>query len=88
MSQATEHKLVLFPIGEGADTKREAAAMDFFYGVKGILPLIGIIFAAVAITNDDTLTRVILGLLAVGIAVGSAWDPVARFIQRNLRSRK
>ncbi len=54
--------------------------MDLLYGIKGILPVICVIFIAVAVTNDDTLTRVIMGVLGVGLAVGMAWDPVAKFI--------
>lgn len=54
--------------------------MDLFYGIKGILPLVSVILIAAAVTNDDTLTRIILGVLGVGIAVGMTWDPVVKFI--------
>jgi hypothetical protein len=42
--------------------------------------VICVIFLAVAVTNDDTLTRVIMGVLGVGLAVGMAWDPLAKLI--------
>lgn len=61
--------------------------MDLLYGFKGVLPVICAIFAAVAITNDDTLTRVVLGVLATGMAVGLAWNPVARFFGSKRRPR-
>jgi hypothetical protein len=54
--------------------------MDLLYGIKGVLPVICVIFLAVAVTNDDTLTRVIMGVLGVGLAVGMAWDPLAKLI--------
>jgi hypothetical protein len=54
--------------------------MDLLYGIKGVLPVICFIFLAVAVTNDDTLTRVIVGVLGVGLAVGMAWDPLAKLI--------
>jgi hypothetical protein len=54
--------------------------MDLLYGIKGVLPVICVIFIAVAVTNDDTLTRVIMGMLGGGLAVGMAWDPVAKLI--------
>lgn len=54
--------------------------MDLFYGIKGILPVICVIFLAVAVTNDDMMTKIIMGVLGGAIAVGMAWDPVAKFI--------
>jgi hypothetical protein len=54
--------------------------MDLFYGIKGILPVICVIFLAVAVTNDDMMTKIIMGVLGISIAVGMAWDPVAKFI--------
>lgn len=56
--------------------------MDLLFGLKGILPVIFFIFAAVAITNDDPFTRIVVGVLAIGIVVGLAWDPVMRFLGR------
>lgn len=61
--------------------------MDLLYGFKGVLPVICVIFAAIAITNDDTLTRVVLGVLAIGMAVGLTWNPVARFLGRKRHPR-
>lgn len=61
--------------------------MDLLYGFKGVLPVICVIFAAVAITNDDNLTRVVLGVLAIAIAVGLAWDPLARLLGSKRRPR-
>jgi hypothetical protein len=54
--------------------------MDLFYGIKGVLPVICVILIAVAVTNDDTMTRIIMGVLAAGMIVGMAWDPVAKFV--------
>jgi hypothetical protein len=54
--------------------------MDLFYGIKGILPVICVIFIAVAVTNNDMMTKIIMGVLGVGIFAGIVWDPVAKFI--------
>jgi hypothetical protein len=61
--------------------------MDLHYGIRGILPVISVIFLAVAATNDDMLTRIILGVLGAGMLVGLVWDPAARFLASMRKAR-
>jgi hypothetical protein len=61
--------------------------MDLLYGTKGFLPVLFIIVAAVALTTDDPATRIVLGVLSLGMAVGFVWEPASRFIAKHRQPR-
>ncbi|MCZ7861725.1 hypothetical protein O9X98_10075 [Agrobacterium salinitolerans] len=62
--------------------------MDLLTGInKGFLAILFFIVAGVAVSNDDPSTKIILGVIAVGMVVGLIWDPASRLIEKYWKHR-